>query len=183
MTQKKNMAKAIAAGLAAIAMQPALPALAAGAQWEYAVKHNAQDDAGSVYARLRGEGPSYLWLSCIRTPSDGEGAPILLVAATVAQKEFLGASNGKGRSTVYWFDEGTPEVAPWVYRNQYGQLIGKDQVEAFLENLSSSRKLDVELSNYRFEPVKLSFMLNPAETKAIAERFSRDCQELRRERL
>lgn len=182
MNQKQNLAKAIAAGLAAIAMQPASPALSAGTQWEYAVKHSEQDGAGFVYARLRGEGPSYLWLSCIKTASDGDRAPILSMAATVAQKQFLGESHENGRSTVHWFDDGTPEVAPWVYRDQYGQLVGRDQVKAFLDNLSSSQTLNVELSNYRFEPIKVGFKLDPADTKAIAKRFNRDCEELDRSR-
>jgi hypothetical protein len=104
--------------------------------------------------------------------------PQVAVAATVMQKAYLGPSDNKGRSTVYWLDDRPPEVSPWIYRDRYGQLRGEDQVMGFVASLATAQTFIVELANYRLEPRSVKFALDPGETRAVAERFSKDCRSI-----
>jgi len=178
-----NMAsRAIAAALFA-AWLPVAPGLAAGPKWEYAMQDGTDGRSRSVYARLAGEGPSYLWLACTRTIFEDERASQFTLTAAVAQRQFLGQSDTRGRTTVYWFDDQPPEASAWIYSDKYGKLIGEQAVRDFALRLTTAQKLKVELSNYRYESVKLDFQLDPNETKVIVDQFKRDCANLRSERI
>jgi hypothetical protein len=146
--------------------------------WDYALKRNETGAPQAVWARAKGRGGSILWLSCSKRLSDEDGKATVTHAATVSQKRYLGPSGAKGRSTVYWFDDGTPNVSSWIYNDRYGQLIGPEKVDAFLQSLASSETLVIELSDYRYVGLNAEFDLRPDETKAIAGRFSEDCRKL-----
>ena len=137
--------------------------------------------AQAAFARLRGENGSLLWLTCQRQVLDSDQPPVSFITAAVAQKQYLGRSDPRGRSTVYWFDGGSPEVGHWVYRDRYGQIPEPEQVHAFVDKLAQAQSLTVELSNYRYETQKLEFRLNAGDTKNVADRFRKDCRDILRE--
>jgi hypothetical protein len=146
--------------------------------WNYALQTDQGGLPNRALAQIRGEEGSSLWLSCTRVAADEGDPPQAAVAVTVMQKAYLGPSDPKGRSTVYWLDDHPPEVSHWVYRDRYGQLRGEDQVMGFVASLTTAQSLIVELANYRLEPQSVKFALDPAETNAIAERFSKDCRSI-----
>jgi hypothetical protein len=98
----------------------------------------------------------------------------------VAQKQFLGRSDTHGRSTVYWFDGGSPEVGHWVYRDRHGQIPDPSQVRAFIDKLASAQSLTIELSNFRYETRQLEFRFDPKDAKTMADRFRKDCNDILR---
>jgi len=98
--------------------------------------------------------------------------------ATVSQKGYLGRSTPRGRSTVFWFDDGMPELAYWIYRDKAGQMADTKQVSLFLERLVGAKSLVIELSNYRYEIQRSEFQFDTADTKAVAERFRQDCRDI-----
>ncbi|UVF20309.1 hypothetical protein HPT29_003925 [Microvirga terrae] len=144
--------------------------------WNYALQ---TDQSGLPYralAQVRGGEGSSLWFSCTRVAAE-EGEPLqVAMAATVTQRAYLGPSDARGRSTVYWLDDRPPEVAPWIYRDRYGQLRGESEVMGLVASLATAQTLIVELANYRLEPMSVTFALVPDETKAVAERFAKDCR-------
>lgn len=146
--------------------------------WNYALQIDQSGFPNRALAQVRGEGGSSLWFSCTRVAGDEGDPPQVAVAATVMQKAYLGPSDPRGRSTVYWLDERPPEVSRWVYRDRYGQLRGEGEVMGFVASLATAQTLIVELANYRLEPQSVKFALIPDETKAIAERFSKDCRSI-----
>ncbi|MPR12974.1 hypothetical protein [Microvirga tunisiensis] len=144
--------------------------------WNYALQTDQSGLPNRALAQVRGEEGSSLWFSCTKVAGE-EGEPLqVALAATVMQRAYLGPSDAKGRSTVYWFDDRPPEVAHWVYRDRYGQLRGEGEVMGFVASLATAQTLIVELANYRLEPQSVKFALAPDETKTIAERFSKDCR-------
>jgi hypothetical protein len=160
--------------------RPGLPAEAAttGAvrTWNYALQTDQGGLPNRALAQVRGEEGSSLWLSCTRVAGDEGEQPQAALAVTVMQKAFLGPSDPRGRSTVYWLDDRPPEVSRWIYRDRYGQLRGENEVMDFVTSLATAKTLIVELANYRLEPQSARFILEPDETRAVAERFSKDCQ-------
>ncbi|WP_404287506.1 hypothetical protein ACD578_18960 [Microvirga sp. RSM25] len=176
----------LAAGLASVAALLAIPT-AAGAvanwfgSWDYVLRHDAEGQPMAAFARLRGENGSLLWLTCQRQVLDSDQPPVSFITAAVAQKQYLGRSDPRGRSTVYWFDGGSPEVGHWVYRDRHGQIPEPEQVHAFVERLAQAQSLTVELSNYRYEARTVEFRLNAADTSNVAERFRKDCRDILRE--
>jgi hypothetical protein len=144
--------------------------------WDYAAQAAEDGSLNRVLARLTGEEGSALWLTCTRVVADEGAPPEALVAATITQKGYLGPSDPKGRSTVYWLDKQPPEVSYWVYRDRYGQLREPDKVKSFVASLTTAETLIVDLADYRLESRSVKFALKPNETKTIAERFERDCQ-------
>jgi hypothetical protein len=149
--------------------------------WDYVLRHDADGQPLAAFARLRGENGSLLWLTCQRHVLDSEEPPVSFITAAVAQKQYLGRSDPRGRSTVYWFDGGSPEVGHWIYRDRYGQIPEPEQVHAFIDRLARAQSLTVELSNYRYETRKLEFHLNVGDTRNVAERFRKDCGDILRE--
>jgi hypothetical protein len=158
---------------------------AAGAQagatsfgsWEYAVDRLAEGRSEAVYARTRSDDGAYLWLACTKVVDEGR-PPVISMTATVAQRQYLGKSDPRGRSTVYWFDDGGPEVSNWTYRDHYGQMSGREPVKGFLEKLMEAETLVVELSDYRLNRRASKFKLNREDTQSIADRFRKDCATL-----
>jgi hypothetical protein len=146
--------------------------------WDYVLRHDAEGLPQAAFARLRGDNGSLLWLTCQRQIVEGDQAPISFVTAAVAQKQFLGRSDFRGRSTVYWFDGGSPEVENWIYRDRHGQIPDAGQTSVFLEKLAKAKRLTIELSNYRYETQKHEFRLNESDTKIVADRFRKDCQDI-----
>jgi len=146
--------------------------------WNYALQSDQGGLPKRALAQVRGEEGGSLWLSCTRVAGDEGEAPQAAVAVTVMQKAYLGQSDSKGRSTVYWLDDHPPEVSHWIYRDHYGQLRGEEQVMNFVESLATAQTLIVELANFRLEPRSVKFALDPGETSAIAERFSKDCRSI-----
>lgn len=146
--------------------------------WDYVLQHDQEGKPRAAFARLRGDDEALLWLTCARFPSGGETQEALALSATVSQKSYLGRSPLRGRSTVYWFDDGSPELSYWVYREKAGQLANAEQVSRFLERLTGAQSLVIELSNYRFETQRSQFQFNPVDTKRVAERFRQDCRDI-----
>ncbi len=142
--------------------------------WEYAVNRDAEKRSEAVYARTRSDDGAYLWLACTKV-FDEEHPAAISVTATVAQRQFLGKSSPRGRSTVYWFDDGSPEVSNWTYRDHYGQMSGGEPVKGFLEKLTDAETLVVELSDYRLDRRPSKFKLNREDTRSVADRFRKDC--------
>jgi hypothetical protein len=149
--------------------------------WDYVLRHDAEGQPLAAFARLRGENDSLLWLTCQRQVLDIEQPPVSFITAAVAQKQYLGRSDPRGRSTVYWFDGGSPEVGHWTYRDRYGQIPAPEQVHTFIDRLAQAQSLTVELSNYRYETRKVEFRLNAGDTRNVAERFRKDCGDILRE--
>src|SRR5215212_2528445 len=77
--------------------------------WDYVLRHDEEGQPQAAFVRLRGENGSLLWLTCQRSASDPDQPPVPFTTVAVAQKQFLGRSDTHGRSTVYWFDGGSPE--------------------------------------------------------------------------
>lgn len=146
--------------------------------WNYALQTDQGGAPNRALAQVRGEEGSSLWLSCTRVVGDEGDPPQAAVAVTVMQKAYLGPSDPKGRSTVYWLDDHPPEVSHWVYRDRYGQLRGEDQVMNFVASLTTAQTLIVELANFRLEPRSVKFILDPGETQTVTERFSKDCRSI-----
>jgi hypothetical protein len=177
---------AFAAGGLALVTSAIIPT-AAGAvanslgSWDYVLRHDAEGQPLAAFARLRGENGSLLWLTCQRQVLDSEEPPVSFITAAIAQKQYLGRSDPRGRSTVYWFDGGSPEVGHWIYRDRYGQIPEPEQVHAFVNRLAQAQSLTIELSNYRFETRTVEFRLNAGDTRNVAERFRKDCGDILRE--
>lgn len=153
----------------------AIPTNALGA-WAY-IAQTAEDGAlNRVTAGVKGEGGSALWLTCTRIAKEEDEPLQMALAATITQKAYLGPSDPRGRSTVYWIDGQPPELSYWIYRDRYGQLREQEQVKSFVASLTTAKSLIVDLANYRLEQQSVVFSLNPVETKVIVERFARDCQ-------
>jgi hypothetical protein len=146
--------------------------------WNYALQTDQSGFPNRALAQVRGEEGSSLWLSCTRVAGDEGDPPQAAVAVTVMQKAYLGPSDAKGRSTVYWLDDRPPAVSHWVYRDRYGQLRGEDHVMDFMASLKTAQRLIVELANFRLEPQSVKFVLDPDETQAVSERFSKDCRSI-----
>jgi hypothetical protein len=177
---------ALTAGLASVAALLALPTDAGAVanwfgSWDYVLRHDPEGQPQAAFARLRGENGSLLWLTCQRQVLDSEQPPVPFITAAVAQKQYLGRSDPRGRSTVYWFDGGSPEVSHWIYRDRHGQIAEPEQVHAFVDRLARAHSLTVELSNYRYETRKLEFHLDVGDTRNVAERFRKDCGDILRE--
>lgn len=176
---------ALTAGFASIALLLVVPSKADAVanrfgSWDYVLRHDAEGQPQAAFARLHGTSGTLLWLTCQRQVLDSELPPTPFIAAAVLQKQYLGRSDSRGRSTVYWFDGGSPEVGQWVYRDRHGQIADPDQVHAFIQRLAQARTLTVELSNYRYETRKLDFHFDTSDTKNVAERFTKDCQSILR---
>jgi hypothetical protein len=182
----RSRTSALTAGLASIAALLVAPNEAGAVanrfgSWDYVLRHDAEGQPQAVFARLYGDGGSLLWLTCQRQVLDGELPPVPFITAAVLQKQYLGRSDSRGRSTVYWFDGGSPEVGHWIYRDRHGQIPDPEQVHAFVDRLAQAQSLTVELSNYRYETRKLEFHLNAGDTRNVADRFRQDCQDILRE--
>ncbi|MBJ6123900.1 hypothetical protein [Microvirga splendida] len=176
----------LAAGLMSLAALLAVPSKAGAVanrfgSWDYVLRHDADGQPQAAFARLYGEGGSLLWLTCQRQVTDGDLPAVSFITAAVLQKQYLGRSDSRGRSTVYWFDGGSPEVGHWIYRDRHGQIPEPDQVHAFVDRLAEAQNLTVELSNYRYETRKLQFQLDPGDTRNVADRFKQDCRSILRE--
>jgi hypothetical protein len=146
--------------------------------WDYVLRHDEQGQPQAAFVRLRGENGSLLWLTCQRFASEPDQPAVPFTTVAVAQKQFLGRSDTHGRSTVYWFDNGSPEVSHWVYRDRHGQIPDPAQVRAFVDRLAGARSLTIELSNYRYETQQHEFRFDPKDTRTVADRFSKDCSRI-----
>ncbi|MXQ11691.1 hypothetical protein [Microvirga makkahensis] len=144
--------------------------------WDYVLQHDQEGRPSAAFARLRGDDEALLWLTCARYPTDGKAQKAVSLSATVSQKSYLGRSPSRGRSTVYWFDDGSPELSYWVYRERAGQIASAEQVTRILEKMTDAQSLVIELSNYRYETLRSQFQFNPLDTKRVAERFRQDCR-------
>jgi hypothetical protein len=185
-SHNRSRIKALAAGGVALISSTFLPTAASAVanwfgSWDYVLRHDAEGQPLAAFARLRGENGSLLWLTCQRQVLESDEPPVSFITAAVAQKQYLGRSDPRGRSTVYWFDGGSPEVGHWVYRDRYGQIPVPEQVHAFVDRLAQAQSLIVELSNYRFETRTVEFRLNAEDTRNVAERFRKDCGDILRE--
>ncbi|MEE1655397.1 hypothetical protein VB618_04240 [Microvirga sp. CF3062] len=177
---------ALTAGFASIALLLVVPSKAGAlanrfGSWDYVLRHDAEGQPQAAFARLYGQNGSLLWLTCQRQVLDSELPPTPFITAAVLQKQYLGRSDPRGRSTVYWFDGGSPEVGHWVYRDRHGQIPDPEQVHAFIQRLAQARTLTVELSNYRYETRTLDFHFDAGDTKDVADRFTKDCRDILRE--
>ncbi|HEV2565691.1 MAG TPA: hypothetical protein VGU19_11480 [Microvirga sp.] len=166
--------------LGAAVPEPSAEAATAGTlrTWNYALQTDQGGQPKRALAQIRGEEGSSLWLSCTRVAGEEGEPPQAAVALTVMQKAYLGQSDSRGRSTVYWLDDRPPGVSHWVYRDRYGQLRGENEVMDFMTSLATAQRLIVELANFRLEPQSVKFALDPDETQAVSERFSKDCRSI-----
>lgn len=146
--------------------------------WDYVLQHDAEAQPQAAFARLRGDKGSLLWLTCRKQIMGEDQPPVRFITAAVLQRQFLGRSDQRGRSTVYWFDGGSPEVGHWLYRDRHAQIPDPEQVDTFVDKLARAQSLNVELSNYRYETQRLEFRLNVADTKSLADRFRKDCKDI-----
>lgn len=146
--------------------------------WDYVVRNDQEGKPQAAFARLQGVDESLLWLTCSRYSANSDQPQVVSVAAAVSQRSYLGHSSIRGRSTVYWFDDGSPELGYWMYRGRVGHIADREQVNAFLDRLVGAQKLVIELSNYRLEPQRSEFQLNSADTKTVADKFRQDCQDI-----
>lgn len=146
--------------------------------WDYVVHHDQEGKPQAAFARLRGDNEALLWLACSRMPAGDDLSEMMSIMAMVSQRGYLGLSSPRGRSTVYWFDNGSPELSYWVYRERAGQLANSEQISAFLEKLSRAQSFVIELSNYRYETQRSEFQFNSADTKVVTDRFRQDCQDI-----
>jgi len=146
--------------------------------WDYVLKHDEEGQSRGAFARMRGENGSLLWLTCQRVAADPDQPRVAFTAVAVAQKQFLGRSDTHGRSTVYWFDGGSPEVGHWMYRDWHGRIADPALVRAFVDKLASAKSLVIELSNYRYETQQHEFRFDPKDTRAVADRFRKDCNDI-----
>jgi hypothetical protein len=154
-------------------------ALAIGfGSWDYVLRHDSEGLPQAAFARLRGENGSLLWLTCQRQILERDQSPISFVTAAVAQRQYLGRSDPRGRSTVYWFNGGSPQIGRWIYRDRYGQVPDADQVWGFVDELAQAKSLTIELSNYRYETQRHEFYLNESDTRNLADRFRQDCRDI-----
>lgn len=144
--------------------------------WDYVLRHDHEGKPQAAFARLQGVDDSLLWLTCSRYSSTGEQPQTVSIAAAVSQKSYLGYSSVRGRSTVYWFDDGSPELGYWMYGGRVGQISDREQVNLFLEKLVGAQTLVVELSNYRLETQRSEFQFDSADTKTVADKFRQDCR-------
>ncbi len=146
--------------------------------WNYVLQTDQGGSPTRALAQVRGEEGSSLWLSCTRVAGDEGEPPQTAVALTVMQKAYLGPSDPKGRSTVYWLDDRPPGVSHWIYRDRYGQMRGENEVMGFVTSLATAKTLIVELANFRLEPQSAKFVLEPDETQVVAAKFSKDCRSI-----
>lgn len=146
--------------------------------WDYVLRHDTDGQAQAAFARLPGENGSLLWLSCSRSAAESDFSTVPSLTVAISQKFYLGRSDLHGRSTVYWFDDGTPEIARWIYRDRHGQIPDRAQTNAFIDRLATAGNLVVELSNFRLEAQRSEFRFNAADTKGVAERFRKDCRDI-----
>ena len=173
------LAVSIVGALASVVPQGEAQALATWyGSWDYVLRHDADGQPQAAFARLRGENGALLWLTCQQQVVEAERPPIPFMAVAVAQKQYLGRSDLRGRSTVYWFDAGSPEVGQWIYRDRYGHVPDAEQVQAFVGKMAQARSLTIELSNYRYETQRHEFRLNGDDTRSIADRFRKDCTDI-----
>lgn len=168
--------------VAAVLVTGSLPASRAQAlatfigSWDYVVNHDPDGKPMAAFARLQGVDDSLLWLTCSRYSATGERPQVVSMAAAVSQKGYLGHSSIRGRSTVYWFDDGSPELGYWTYRGRAGHIAGQEQVNRFLDKITGAQTLTIELSNYRLETLRSEFQFDSADTKAVADKFRQDCR-------
>ena len=146
--------------------------------WDYVLQHDSDAQPQAAFARLQGEDGALLWLTCQKQILAEDQPPVPFITAAVRQRQYLGRSGPRGRSTVYWFDGGTPEVGHWIYRDRHVQIPDRKEVDAFVDKLAGARSLTVELSNYRYETTTFEFRLNAADTRNLAERFRKDCDSI-----
>ncbi|PVE22806.1 hypothetical protein DC522_18830 [Microvirga sp. KLBC 81] len=176
---KKFLCLAVALGITSSFAAGQVQALATWiGSWDYVLRHDQDGKPQAAFARLRGDNEALLWLTCSRMPVGEDLPEVVSMTAAVSQKSYLGPSAPRGRSTIYWFDDGSPELSYWVYRGRVGRLANSEQVSLFLKKLSGARSLVIELSNYRYETQRSEFQLNAADTKAVAERFRQDCRDI-----
>ncbi|MGF9757854.1 hypothetical protein AAII07_21890 [Microvirga sp. 0TCS3.31] len=149
--------------------------------WDYVLRHDEEGRPQAAFARLRGENGSLLWLTCQHLAPDPDQPSVPFTTVAVAQRQFLGRSDTHGRSTVYWFDGGSPEVGHWVYRDRYGQIPDPGQVRAFVDRLAGAQRLTIELSNFRYETRQHEFRFDPKDAKSVADRFRKDCHDILRD--
>lgn len=146
--------------------------------WDYVLKHDPDGKPRAAFARLRGDNGSLLWLTCSKASQDDDLIQVMSFAAAVYQKGYLGRSTSRGRSTIIWFDESSPELGYWTYQDRLGMLSGQDQVTTFVDRIARSQTLVIDLSNYRYETKRSEFHFNENDTKAITERFKQDCRNI-----
>ena len=146
--------------------------------WDYVVRNDPDGKPQAAFARVRGDNEALLWLTCARLSAGEDKPEALSLTATVSQKAYLGRSTPRGRSTVYWFDDKSPELAYWTYREKAGQMANAEQVSDFLNNLAEAQTLVIELSNFRYETQRSEFRFDTSDTKTVAERFRQDCQDI-----
>ncbi|MBM6581996.1 hypothetical protein ILT44_17490 [Microvirga sp. BT689] len=146
--------------------------------WDYVLRHDTDGRPQAAFARIPGENGSLLWLSCSRSGAGSDLSPATSFTVAISQKYYLGRSDPHGRSTVYWFDSGTPQVARWMYRDRHGQIPDRVQTNAFIDRLAKAENLVVQLSNYRLEAQRSEFRFNAVDTKGVADRFRKDCQDI-----
>jgi hypothetical protein len=146
--------------------------------WDYVLRHDQDGKLQAAFARLQGDNESLLWLTCYRYSVGEEKPESVSVAAAISQKSYLGDSSIRGRSTIYWFDGGSPELGFWMYRGRVGQISDREQVTRFLDKLEAAQTLVVELTDYRMDPQRSEFQLNANDTKALADKFRQDCRDI-----
>jgi hypothetical protein len=169
----------VAAGIASSLAAGKARALATWiGSWDYVLRQDQDGKPQAAFARLRGDDEALLWLTCSRAPADGDLPHAMSMAAAISQKSYLGQSSRRGRSTVFWFDDGSPELGYWIYRDRVGQIADTEQVAQFLDKLVRAQTLVVELSNYRLETQRSEFQFDAADTKVVAERFRQDCRDI-----
>lgn len=144
--------------------------------WDYMVKHDPEGMPQAAFARLQGIDDSLLWLTCSRYSANEDQPQKVSMAAAVSQKGYLGHSSLRGRSTIYWFDDGSPELGFWIYNGRVGQIAGREQVNLFLDRIVGAETLTIELTNYRLEPLRSEFRFDAADTKTLADKFRQDCR-------
>ena len=165
-------------GAAVSELPPLRPTTGALRTWNYALQTDPSGVPSRALAQVRGEEGSSLWLSCTRV-AGGEGdPPQAAVAVTVMQKAYLGPSDPKGRSTVYWLDDRPPEVSHWIYRDRYGQLRGEDQVMGFVASLATAQTPYCGACELSSRAAEREIRSRSRRDSGVAERFSKDCRSI-----
>lgn len=148
------------------------PAVAGAAKgWEYTREVSQVGGIVSANAMLPGDGGSALWLGCARDP---EGRPF--VSAAVTGDRLLGTGSLSERVTLLRFDSRMPDVSRWTYRGRSGLLASRVLAAEFTERLVASKRVAIDLSDYRLSVWQVAFDLDVAETSWIVRKLKKDCE-------
>lgn len=113
-----------------------------------------------------------LWLTCNRDRSD----PALRVA--VRSKRLLGRGVLSERLTSVRFDDALPTHQRWNFDRHAGGPADRVVEAKFLAGITSAKKIEVRMPDYRLETGTVVFRLQPSETVTVIAELARDCRQV-----